>query len=333
MQFGSRAPGAIFVHRVFRRDLGDLTDLAESIQKVGILQPLVIDPSDRLVAGFRRLKTAEQLGLAEVPVVVVDSLEDAELALVAQGDENECRKPMTTFEKVELGRALEEVQRAAAQRRIREALDKGRREKPLENEEKTGSGKFPEPNGDGADEEEKGQVRDRVGAAIGLSGRTYEKARQVIEAAEAEPEANGDLARTIEQTDKVHAAYAELQRRRQLRLDESAKDAAGQEIPERLRESFAVKAKAKIWSKKLSALMQELKELTELPGGERIPVLAMRSKADDMRSSLGNNLPHAVCPHCHGEGCPGEQSACRNTGWLVRLTWNNIPDGQKRVAT
>jgi hypothetical protein len=45
-----------------------------------------------------------------------------------------------------------------------------------------GAGKFPAPEG--------GRVRDKVAAVAGVSGRTYEKAKQVVEAAERDPEAS-----------------------------------------------------------------------------------------------------------------------------------------------
>ncbi|MDO5535213.1 MAG: ParB/RepB/Spo0J family partition protein [Propionibacteriaceae bacterium] len=64
-----------------RRDLGDLTELAASIQALGILQPLVVVPNEdryRVVIGHRRLAAARMAGLVEVPTHVETSLTDSE---------------------------------------------------------------------------------------------------------------------------------------------------------------------------------------------------------------------------------------------------------------
>ncbi len=52
-----------------RAELGDLTDLTESIRQYGILEPIVIDTEGIVVAGNRRLAAAIAAGLAVVPVV------------------------------------------------------------------------------------------------------------------------------------------------------------------------------------------------------------------------------------------------------------------------
>ncbi len=62
-----------------RRSVGDVAELAASIQAVGILEPLVVTPQDggyTVVAGSRRLAAARKAGLAEVPVVVCELSEE-----------------------------------------------------------------------------------------------------------------------------------------------------------------------------------------------------------------------------------------------------------------
>src|SRR5262249_22027000 len=56
----------------YRKDLGDLPALAESLDRLGLLHPVVIDPPNRLIAGQRRLEAAKLLGWKNVPVRVVD---------------------------------------------------------------------------------------------------------------------------------------------------------------------------------------------------------------------------------------------------------------------
>jgi hypothetical protein len=46
----------------FRRDLGDVSSLAESVAEIGLLQPIVVSPDGQLVAGARRIEAFKQLG-------------------------------------------------------------------------------------------------------------------------------------------------------------------------------------------------------------------------------------------------------------------------------
>jgi len=78
----------------------DMAALAASIREHGLLQPLLVrrvDESYQLIAGERRLRAAQQAGLVEVPVKVVeaDDRRMAELALV----ENLQRKDLGPLEK------------------------------------------------------------------------------------------------------------------------------------------------------------------------------------------------------------------------------------------
>jgi ParB family transcriptional regulator, chromosome partitioning protein len=64
-----------------------LRELADSIKEQGIVQPLIVRPRDdhfELIAGERRLRAAQMLGLAEVPVIVrqADDRAALELALI-----------------------------------------------------------------------------------------------------------------------------------------------------------------------------------------------------------------------------------------------------------
>lgn len=69
-------------------DEASLTELADSIRKQGLLQPLVVRPLSQgryeIIAGERRWRACQQVGLAEVPVVVraVDDETAMAMALV-----------------------------------------------------------------------------------------------------------------------------------------------------------------------------------------------------------------------------------------------------------
>jgi N6-adenosine-specific RNA methylase IME4 len=175
----------IIVGERHRKDMGDLDGLAASIAELGLLHPVVIRPDGSLIAGARRLRAAELNGWSDIPVRVVH------LDAVVRGEfaENACRKDFTPSELVAIGREVERDERERAKEREREG---GRRK---------GSGKLPDP--------EKGDSRDKIAKQLGISGRTYEKARAVVEAAENEPEKFGHLIEVLDRyrgVDRAHRA-------------------------------------------------------------------------------------------------------------------------------
>ncbi|HSO09805.1 MAG TPA: ParB N-terminal domain-containing protein, partial [Desulfoprunum sp.] len=54
-----------------RKDVGDIAALEKSIANVGLLNPVVIDENNRLVAGYRRLAACRNLGWKEIEVTVL----------------------------------------------------------------------------------------------------------------------------------------------------------------------------------------------------------------------------------------------------------------------
>lgn len=101
-----RAPiNTITVNNRFRKDMGNLQGLADSIKANGLLQPVVVDSRNELIAGERRLRACRDLlGWTEIDVRVLD----VENLLLAEHDENECRKGFTTSERVAIARAIED---------------------------------------------------------------------------------------------------------------------------------------------------------------------------------------------------------------------------------
>src|SRR5437764_6619560 len=97
----------------YRKDLGDLRALAESIAEVGLLHPVVVTPEGRLIAGQRRLEACGLLGWQDVPVTVVDLLQAAR----GEAHENFVRKEMLPSEIVALKRAIEPLERREARER------------------------------------------------------------------------------------------------------------------------------------------------------------------------------------------------------------------------
>lgn len=86
-----------------RKNIGDVTELAESIKARGILQNLTVVPAENglytVVIGHRRLAAAKQAGLTEVPCAVVDM--DYKTQLSTMLLENMQRSDLTVYEQAQ----------------------------------------------------------------------------------------------------------------------------------------------------------------------------------------------------------------------------------------
>jgi len=163
----------------FRRDLGSIRELAESIREVGLLHPIVVTPDLRLVCGRRRLEAFKHLGRSMIPATILD------LEEIWRGEiqENRARKGFTVKEMVAIKRTLEpEVKKQLAS-------DMRKGNLPLQSSEV-------------------------VASYLGLSERTLEKAEAIVEAAEAEPELYGEFLEDADAGRKsVDRAYKDVIRR------------------------------------------------------------------------------------------------------------------------
>ncbi len=92
-----------------RQDQGDIQALAESIRKVGLLNPIIVDEKYRLVAGFRRLIACRVLGWEEIEARVVPFGEDLLRKFDAEVDENLSRKDFTAEEIISIAERREEL--------------------------------------------------------------------------------------------------------------------------------------------------------------------------------------------------------------------------------
>ena len=175
-----------------RKDLGDIDKLARSIRESGLLHPVVVTPDHKLVGGERRIAAFRKLGRTEIPVTVAHSITDAKALLIAERDENECREDPKPSEKATLGMALEELERPSAAARKAHG--------------QTGPGKNAPENFTGA----LGNTGDIVGAAVGMSRPTYERAKLVVQAASGFTEqGQGKNKEVVPVSEEVRAAAVE----------------------------------------------------------------------------------------------------------------------------
>lgn len=102
-----------------RRDVGDVTDLADSFADLGVLEPLIVAPwptdlkgtpaqkrKHLLIAGHRRLAAAKKAKLDTVPTVVRSDLDTLDRQLEAMLVENLHRTDLTPVEEAEAYQAL-----------------------------------------------------------------------------------------------------------------------------------------------------------------------------------------------------------------------------------
>lgn len=177
---------SIDVGERFRKDLGDLDELATSIAAIGLLHPITVLPGKRsgrwlLVAGERRLRACQRLGMDRIAARV---LADPAALLRAEHDENMVREPFAPSEAVAIAAALMPAAKAAARERMAEA-GKG--------------GQIAQPS----------RAADDVARAVGMSRRTLDAATEVVEAA-AEHPTLAPLVEHMDETGKVEPAHRAL---------------------------------------------------------------------------------------------------------------------------
>jgi ParB family chromosome partitioning protein len=143
-----------------RKNVGDISSLAASIQKLGLLSPVVINEDNELLAGERRLTACKSIGWTEIPVIVM-SATDAEEKLFIEIEENQQRKSFTREEIINAGIELERIEKVKADERMKNSGNQYT-ERGVEN--------FPQ-----------GKTRDIVAAKLGMSGKQYEREKFIIE--------------------------------------------------------------------------------------------------------------------------------------------------------
>ncbi|UVF60394.1 ParB-like nuclease domain protein [Gordonia phage Meyran] len=100
-------PSQLVAHpKNIRRDVGDITSLADSIAAQGIQQPLVVAPNGKpdkyiLIAGHRRLAAAKKLRLKTVPCIVDTAITDEADQIAAMLAENIERQDLTAVEEAD----------------------------------------------------------------------------------------------------------------------------------------------------------------------------------------------------------------------------------------
>ena len=92
--------GRIIIRKRVRQNLGDLASLMDSLRRHGLLNPVVINSKNELIAGHRRMESAKRLGWRVIEVRIIDTEDKADLVEM-EIEENTQRKNLTTDELAE----------------------------------------------------------------------------------------------------------------------------------------------------------------------------------------------------------------------------------------
>jgi ParB family chromosome partitioning protein len=104
-----------------RKEITKIEELAADISAHGLINPITVmsvdDDEFRLLAGLRRLKAVESMGLVEIDVNIVAPA-DAEAELWIEISENEQREDFTFSEKMDYARLVKEIEKVKAKERM-----------------------------------------------------------------------------------------------------------------------------------------------------------------------------------------------------------------------
>ena len=107
----------IKVRKRIRKNMGDISALAESLKRFGQINPIVITKNNVLVAGERRLEAARTLGWRTINAVIAN-IPDEVTKLEYELEENIQRLDFTKEEEEEAIRKIVELKNPSIFRRL-----------------------------------------------------------------------------------------------------------------------------------------------------------------------------------------------------------------------
>ncbi len=218
----------IKVGRRHRQKL-DLEPLVASIKHLGLITAITIRPDGQLLAGFRRLTAMQAIGATKIDCRVVDTLDDALTELSIERDANTCRLAMMPSELASLVDEIWPLESKAAKERQRDhGARPGKRATPIDDKRSSSSVEF-----HGTARSTRGDTRDRVGVAIGVSGHLVGDAYTPYRIANDpdRPDAERTIARAalaeMDETGRVYSVAKEMRRQLRQAREQAATAAAG----------------------------------------------------------------------------------------------------------
>jgi len=333
-----------------REDFGNIEELAESIKDLGLLQPIVINSRHELIAGTRRLAAAELLGWTHINAAVVEGCDEMVKACAPSSTRTHAARTSLRLRPSRWGMKVEEAMKPAAKAAKTVSRFKTGNQaassqngvaklatplKPAENaifdtgtNESETSENEQETAQDSDEEKPKVNTRAAGATAAKMSEESYRRAKEIVKAAEADPERFGDLAKDLEKERSVNRAYKELERRRlagTVKAD-SLKDQLGNVVPDHLRDLFGDPWARKI-ADNIGQILDAMKDMHNkvkrvgpsysfmLVSDILKDIAAGKAAMQGAQAALLSALPYALCPKCNGvfKGCED----CRKSGYVT----------------
>ena len=89
---------SVVIKQKLRENNGDLSTLENSVRKLGLLSPVIVDTNNVLISGGRRLEACRKAGITKIPAFRFDVDANSMRAMDIQSDENLCRQPLSSKE-------------------------------------------------------------------------------------------------------------------------------------------------------------------------------------------------------------------------------------------
>ena len=160
----------------------------------------------------------------------------------------------------------------------------------------------------------------KAAEAAGLSRTTAQKAAKVVEAIDAaEQDGNADQADSLRDTLNQNVSKAHR------RITTPPKDVTAQTLTPQMEETFESKAVFTGMIQRLGRIRTDIFELSQQPGGERLPLSQLRIDINNISEAIQASSPHAVCPYCKGAGC----KECDALGWMHKDRYSGIPEDRR----
>ncbi len=111
----------IKIHKRAREEVLEIEELAESIKRFGLLNPIIVDTNYILVAGYRRLEAAKRLGWSSIDANIIE-IKDGISALELEIEENIQRVQFSDEELLNAFKKLNRIKNPGLFKRILQAI-------------------------------------------------------------------------------------------------------------------------------------------------------------------------------------------------------------------
>ena len=111
----------IKIHKRAREEVLEIEELAESIKRFGLLNPIIVDTNYILVAGYRRLEAVKRLGWSSIDANIIE-IKDGISALELEIEENIQRIQFPDEELLNAFKKLNRIKNPGLFKRILQAI-------------------------------------------------------------------------------------------------------------------------------------------------------------------------------------------------------------------